>query len=95
MEKFFEEILKVFCILCVIAGIRFAIEHYVKAGKWDMAAYESIESYDPVFYKEYRTKELCDADGEKYLADKLYVSFQCSKNCKYVSDSEGEYAICE
>jgi len=48
-----------------------------------------------VFYKEYRTEELCNVDGKKFLADKVYVSYQCSKNCKYVSDSEGEYAICE
>jgi len=94
-DEFFRVVLQCVGILFLIGGIRFGIEEYVKQGRWDMRAYESIESYEPVFYKKYKTKELCDADGEKFLADKLYVSFQCSKNCKYVSDSKGEYAICD
>ena len=87
-------ILQLIGILLLVGMIKYGIENYIISGKWDMAAYESLESYDPVFYKEFRTEEMCKAAGEKFLSDGLYVSFQCNKGCEYFIDSEGEYSKC-
>ena len=81
-------------ILVLVGLVKYGFENYVKPGEWDMAAYKSIESYEPDFFKEYRTEELCKAAGEKFLSNKLYVSFQCNKGCKYFIDGEGQYSKC-